>query len=125
MTTQTTTLKAPPLHDWIARRWCTASGAVVAELTPGHEPFAIYERLARRRHCLFLDSATIDAGADHAELTDLSLQPRLGLPVRLVLRVIVRGQGNPMDVGGIRRPRYPRAARRARVWASPLAVLWM
>ena len=63
MTTQTTTLKAPPLHDWIARRWCTASGAVVAELTPGHEPFAIYERLARRRHCLFLDSATIDAGA--------------------------------------------------------------
>jgi para-aminobenzoate synthetase component 1 len=56
---------------WIARRWFTASGAVVAELHAGIEPTAVFERLAGRRHCLFLDSAARDAAEPLAP-------PRLG-----------------------------------------------
>jgi para-aminobenzoate synthetase component I len=56
---------------WIARRWFTASGAFVAELHAGIEPTAVFERLAGRRHCLFLDSAARDAAEPFAP-------PRLG-----------------------------------------------
>ncbi|MFM9194867.1 MAG: anthranilate synthase component I family protein, partial [Planctomycetia bacterium] len=57
--------------QWIVRRWFTASGAVVAELHAGIEPPAVFERLARRPHCLFLDSAARDAAEPLAA-------PRLG-----------------------------------------------
>ena len=71
-----------PRH-WIARRWFTASGALVAELPADAEPFAIFERLAGQRHCLFLDSAVLD-GASHAApspdraSTECPVTPRLG-----------------------------------------------
>ena len=55
--------EADPSH-WVARRWFTASGALVAELRAGVEPFTLFERLSRRRHCLFLDSAALDTPYD-------------------------------------------------------------
>jgi para-aminobenzoate synthetase component 1 len=55
-----------PRH-WIARRWFSASGALVAELQADVRPLAIFERLSRQRHCLFLDSAALD-GPSHAAL---------------------------------------------------------
>ena len=70
-------------HHWIARRWFTASGALVAELPADAEPFAIFERLSRQRHCVFLDSAVLDGasraahGADRAS-TEGPVTPRLG-----------------------------------------------
>jgi hypothetical protein len=70
-------------RQWIARRWFTASGALVAELHAGVEPLAIFELLVRQRHCLFLDSAILD-GASHAALspdrasTPAPATPRLG-----------------------------------------------
>jgi para-aminobenzoate synthetase component I len=70
-------------RQWIARRWFTASGALVVELRDGIEPLAVFERLARRRHCLFLDSAVLD-GASHAApgpdraSTEAPATPRLG-----------------------------------------------
>ncbi len=57
----------PPETDpshWVARRWFTASGTLVAELRAGVEPFTLFQRLSRRRHCLFLDSAALDAPHD-------------------------------------------------------------
>jgi len=57
----------PPETDpshWVARRWFTASGTLVAELRAGVEPFTLFERLSRRRHCLFLDSAALDTPHD-------------------------------------------------------------
>ena len=70
-------------RQWIARRWSTASGAVVAELGADVEPFAIFERLARRRHCLFLDSAVLDGASQVAPSpdrasTEAAATPRLG-----------------------------------------------
>jgi para-aminobenzoate synthetase component 1 len=57
----------PPETDpshWVAHRWFTASGTLVAELRAGLEPFTLFQRLSRRRHCLFLDSAALDAPHD-------------------------------------------------------------
>ena len=67
-------------RQWIARRWFTASGAFVAELHTGVEPVTLFERLARRQHCLFLDSAVLDGsgpGPDQAS-TEAHATPRLG-----------------------------------------------
>jgi len=79
----------PPTADesdprqWIARRWFTASGALVAELCAGVEPLAVFDRLSRRRHCLFLDSAVLDGSVGAALMpdqvaTDIPATPRLG-----------------------------------------------
>ena len=60
---------APPdtaAHPWIARRWSTASGAVVAEAAADVDPIAVFRHAAVRRHVLFLDSATVDRAADAA-----------------------------------------------------------
>jgi para-aminobenzoate synthetase component 1 len=70
-------------RQWIARRWFTASGALVAELQAGVEPLLVFERLAQQRHCLFLDSAVLDAGSDAAPSSDrasaeAATTPRLG-----------------------------------------------
>jgi para-aminobenzoate synthetase component 1 len=67
----------------IARRWFTASGALVAELHAGVEPLAVFERLARRQHCLFLDSAVLDGDGRAAPSPDRAAAeapatPRLG-----------------------------------------------
>ena len=70
-------------QPWIARRWFTASGALVAELRDDIEPLALFERLSRQPHCLFLDSAVLD-GAGHGEstpdrdATESPATPRLG-----------------------------------------------
>ena len=77
MTAPRDTPPEPDPRHWIARRWFTASGALVAELRPDVEPLAIFERLARRRHCLFLDSAARDA-APRAETAEAATTPRLG-----------------------------------------------
>jgi para-aminobenzoate synthetase component 1 len=50
-------------HGIIERRWCTASGAVVAELRPDVSPRWLFERLAGRAGLLFLDSCS-DAQGD-------------------------------------------------------------
>ena len=85
-----TPMHAPPAtpdasdpRQWIARRWFTASGALVAELHAGVEPLGILELLARQRHCLFLDSAVLDGGSDAAPSADRAstqapATPRLG-----------------------------------------------
>jgi para-aminobenzoate synthetase component I len=70
-------------RQWIARHWFTASGALVAELHAGVEPLAIFERVSRQRHCLFLDSAVLDGGSDAAPSPDRAstqapTTPRLG-----------------------------------------------
>jgi len=70
-------------RQWIARHWFTASGALVAELHAAVEPLAIFELLARQRHCLFLDSAVLDGGGDAAPSADRAstqapATPRLG-----------------------------------------------
>jgi len=70
-------------RQWIARRWFTASGALVAELHAGVEPLAIFELLTRQRHRLFLDSAVLDGGSDAAPSPDRAstqapATPRLG-----------------------------------------------
>jgi para-aminobenzoate synthetase component 1 len=49
-----------PTHPWIARRWLTASGALVAEAVTGLEPSAVFAAFARLRRPLFLDSAQTD-----------------------------------------------------------------
>jgi len=72
----------PAPHRWIASRWFTASGALVAELQAGIEPLRVFECLARRPSCLFLDSAARDA-ATPPELERRSgspppVRPRLG-----------------------------------------------
>jgi para-aminobenzoate synthetase component 1 len=74
-----TPLESDP-HRWIARRWFTASGALVAELRAGIEPFALFERLARRRHCLFLDSAVLDGAGPTPDRAAMEgpATPRLG-----------------------------------------------
>lgn len=66
-TTPATAIEPDPQRR-IARRWFTASGALVAELRVGVEPIAVFDQLSRRRHCLFLDSAVLD-GSGHAALT--------------------------------------------------------
>ncbi len=56
----------PDAHPWVARRWFTASGAVVAEAAAGVDPPTVFTRLAAGRHVLFLDSALADAGTGTA-----------------------------------------------------------
>jgi para-aminobenzoate synthetase component 1 len=48
-------------RGWVARRWFTPSGAAVAELRPGVAAVDVFTRLADLSHCLFLDSALVDA----------------------------------------------------------------
>ncbi|MFM8892178.1 MAG: chorismate-binding protein, partial [Planctomycetia bacterium] len=57
---------------WITRRFFTASGAAVAEFAPGIEPAMVFQRLARGRYCLFLDSAQPPGAA-----AGLTTAPRL------------------------------------------------
>ena len=64
-----------PRH-WIIRQWCTASGAVVAELRPGLQPQTVFERLARRPSAIFFDSAALDGAAGTAAVVPTT--PRLG-----------------------------------------------
>ena len=64
-----------PRH-WIIRQWCTASGAVVAELRPGLQPQTVFERLARRPSAIFFDSAALDGAAGTAAAVPTT--PRLG-----------------------------------------------
>ena len=81
-TTSATPTESDP-QPWISRRWFTASGALVAELRDDIEPLALFERLSRQPHCLFLDSAVLD-GAGHGEstpdrdATESPATPRLG-----------------------------------------------
>ena len=71
---------APPAphataSPWIARRWFTPSGALVAEATAGLAATDVFARLARSPHAIFFDSAATDAvepAPDGAE------SPRLG-----------------------------------------------
>ena len=67
-------------QQWIARRWFTASGALVAEFHAGVEPLLVFERLVRQRHCLFLDSAILDGVAPSSDRasTEAPATPRLG-----------------------------------------------
>ena len=58
----------------VARRWYTASGAVVAELSPDVDAPSIFRRLAGGPHLAFFDSAATDAATAEGE-SDL---PRLG-----------------------------------------------
>jgi para-aminobenzoate synthetase component 1 len=71
---------APPgePRDWIVRRWFTPAGAVVAELRPGVTAADLFVRLARRPHCLFLDSALVDAAPTHDSPADAAPAARLG-----------------------------------------------
>ena len=55
-----------PRDPWIATAWFTPSGSLVAEATAGLLPTTVFERLARRRHVLFLDSATPDTAPGDA-----------------------------------------------------------
>ena len=64
-------------HEWIARRWFTPSGALVAELRPGVEAVDVFARLARRPHCLFLDSAALDDRGS-PPTPEAPCRPRLG-----------------------------------------------
>ena len=80
--TAATTDASAPRH-WIARRWFTASGSLVAELRGGVEPQTVFERLARRQRCLFLDSAILDGPGQPAPspdrvTTEGPQTPRLG-----------------------------------------------
>jgi para-aminobenzoate synthetase component 1 len=65
----------PATHPWIARRWFTPSGALVAEASAGLDAAAVFARLARLPHPLFLDSAATDEPAASADGVEL---PRLG-----------------------------------------------
>jgi para-aminobenzoate synthetase component 1 len=51
---------AVPTHPWIARRWFTPSGALVAEAAPGLEPAAVFAAWSALPGALFLDSAARD-----------------------------------------------------------------
>jgi para-aminobenzoate synthetase component 1 len=50
--------------DWIARRWFTASGALVAEAAAGLEPLTVFRHASGLKHSLFLDSAAVDRPDD-------------------------------------------------------------
>ncbi len=67
---------AAPLltHPWFARVYSTASGAVVAEATPGTDPLTVFRHAAAMPHVLFLDSALVDAPST----TGAEAGPRLG-----------------------------------------------
>jgi para-aminobenzoate synthetase component 1 len=69
---------APPAsaaHPWLAHRWFTPAGALVAEAATGLDAAAVFARLARLPHAIFLDSALTDEPA--ASTTGGEL-PRLG-----------------------------------------------
>ena len=51
---------APPTHPWIARRWFTPSGALVAEAAPGLEPAEVFAAWSALPGAVFLDSAITD-----------------------------------------------------------------
>ncbi len=57
-------LRDPWTTRWITRSWFTPSGGLVAEAAAGVLPITVFERLARRRHVLFLDSAAPDTVPD-------------------------------------------------------------
>jgi len=84
MTTPASGPTAAPHGDateWIARRWFTPSGAVVAELSPGVLPTDLLVRLAGRPHCLHLDSAVVDRADDRVDVRagdGAAARPRLG-----------------------------------------------
>jgi para-aminobenzoate synthetase component 1 len=84
MTNPESTTAAALMH-WISRRWFTASGAAIAELASGVESLALFERLARLPHAIFLDSAQVDGGtaadagpAAAGSARPASTAPRLG-----------------------------------------------
>jgi para-aminobenzoate synthetase component 1 len=47
-------------HPWIARSHATASGAIVAEATPGIDPLTVFAHSAAAPQVLFLDTALVD-----------------------------------------------------------------
>ena len=55
---------SPP---WVARRWFTPSGALVAEAAAGLAPTDVFARLGRLPHAIFLDSAATDAAESAAD----------------------------------------------------------
>ncbi|MFM7107111.1 MAG: anthranilate synthase component I family protein [Planctomycetaceae bacterium] len=57
-----------PTHPWLARRWFTPSGALVAEAAPGLDPAAVFAAFAPLPHALFLDSAMPDSPAADASI---------------------------------------------------------
>jgi para-aminobenzoate synthetase component 1 len=59
----TTDVPAAPAHPWIARRWFTPSGALVAEATAGLAPHDVFAAWSTLPHAIFLDSAMTDAPA--------------------------------------------------------------
>ena len=66
-------------RDWIARRWFTASGCLVAEAAPGVDPVTVFSRVATLDHVIFLDSAAIDAAdASRGDPATGPASPRLG-----------------------------------------------
>ncbi|MFM8633369.1 MAG: anthranilate synthase component I family protein [Planctomycetia bacterium] len=60
----------------IARRWFTASGALVAELETGIAPATVFDQLCRLPHVLFLDSALVDPPEQDDD--GMPSAPRLG-----------------------------------------------
>ena len=67
-----TPISSPP---WIARRWFTPSGALVAEADAGLAPADVFARLGRMPHAIFLDSAATDAAEPATAGPE---RPRLG-----------------------------------------------
>jgi para-aminobenzoate synthetase component 1 len=59
---------AAPVHRWIARRWFTPSGALVAEAVSGLDPADVFAAWSPVPGSLFLDSAVADAHGDDSAI---------------------------------------------------------
>ena len=97
MTAPAEPLTAAPL---VTRRFTTASGAVVAELTPHVTAPAVFRRLAAAPHVVFLDSAALDERPAH-DAPDVEL-PRLGrysfVAADPIHSVVVPADGSAADI---------------------------
>ena len=97
MTAPAESLTAAPL---VTRRFTTASGAVVAELTPHVTAPAVFRRLAAAPHVVFLDSAALDERPAH-DAPDVEL-PRLGrysfVAADPIHSVVVPADGSAADI---------------------------
>jgi len=95
---------APPADPsgWIVRRWFTPSGAAVAELRSDVAAPDVFARLAGLPHCLFLDSALVDAAAPTAGSPPTA---RLGrhsfIAADPIHSIEVDARGGPDDAGRV------------------------
>jgi para-aminobenzoate synthetase component 1 len=74
-TTTTSSSSSSSSSPWIARRWFTPAGALVAEAAAGLAAQDVFARLARLPHAIFLDSAATDAAEPAGDGPE---PPRLG-----------------------------------------------